>query len=378
MNILVIGFDWKGKLDTDPDFMLRKLGRDRLDPAHNQIVLWEFSTKRGDRQIAPSVRALTRRASFSQFRPLYDFLAWRFIVRDMRRIGFKPDVVVLNDFPLLPAARRVKQTFGSKILLYLTNLPTDLSRTRRGGFFKAAYHRLFQAGTARSLDTIAVISEATHAYARSLGIPEEHIFPHVPDVIGPNKARIAQVRKESMRERFHIAADTHVLISVGRLEGEKGFDRLLHAVAALKRTDVALVILGEGRLRSQLEALARTLGISERVHFAGHITRRDIWDYYADADAFVLLSRSEGLGLVVWEAMYMRVPVIVSGAGGLAESVGANGERGFLWKEGENISVFSTELDRCFDRDAIGPMLERAHAYVEQRIAHSASPLDSI
>ena len=368
-KILVIGFDWRGFARRDPGALLRKLARDRIDSDRADVLLWEFAPTAGELRLADGkVRVINREGRFPSLRPFYDSLAPFLLVRDLKRAGFVPDVVIIYDFPLLPAAESVKRAFGTKVVLYLTNLPTDLAKTRKLAWFKGTYHRFFERRTGRIVDAIVAINETTRAYACSLGVPDERVFVSAPDTISADMPFIRVMKKGVVHARFSIPDTVLVLFSVGRLEPEKGFDSLIRAFAGLKRADIALVIAGEGRLRSELETLAQEKGVASRVHFAGSISREEIWNYYADADVFILLSRSEALGLVVWEAMYAGVPVIVSGAGGLAESVGADGERGFLWTPGNDLGDLSQKLDRCLDSADAQPMLERARAYVESRL----------
>lgn len=363
-NILIIGFDWNGLARRNPSVLIRKLARDHIDPEQADILLWSFAPTAGEFSLSEHIRVINRRGQFRYMRPFYDFFAPWLLMRDLKRTGIVPDAVVLYDFPFLGAARAVKRAFGSKTVLYLTNLPTNLATTRRAPHLKSAYHHFFELRASRGVDVVIAINETTRAYAVALGVPTTRIFTLPPDTIRQDESFIKMAKKGVARNRFAISDHDRILFSVGRLEPEKGFDQLIRALARLKRDDIALVIAGEGRLQGELEALAREEGVSDRVYFAGNLAREEIWNYYADADTFILLSRSEALGLVVWEAMYAGVPVIVSGAGGLRESVGEDGERGFLWVEENGTEDLSLKLDQCFNRATAEPMLERAKAYV--------------
>jgi glycosyltransferase involved in cell wall biosynthesis len=116
------------------------------------------------------------------------------------------------------------------------------------------------------------------------------------------------------------------LISVGRLAAPKDWTTLLSAVASLDpQAFVELVIVGDGpdRERVQEELAARSL--DRRVRLLGE--HDDVPHLLADADVFVLASRSEGLPLSVIEAMAAGLPVVASDVGGLRELVrdGATG-----------------------------------------------------
>ena len=98
------------------------------------------------------------------------------------------------------------------------------------------------------------------------------------------------------------------VVAIGRLHRQKGFDRLLNALAAMRRRDVRLVILGDGGERRALEAAVATLGLGDRVKLAGFQEAPAPW--LAHADLFVLPSRWEGFGHVLVEAMACGAPVI--------------------------------------------------------------------
>lgn len=111
------------------------------------------------------------------------------------------------------------------------------------------------------------------------------------------------------------------LVAAGRLVDVKGFDLLIEAIALVGVRDLHLVILGEGPLRGELEALAKARGVAEQIHLAGFQTNPYAW--FANADAFVLSSRHEGFPNVVLEALACGTPVIATPApGGLQEILG--------------------------------------------------------
>lgn len=94
------------------------------------------------------------------------------------------------------------------------------------------------------------------------------------------------------------------LCAIGRLSREKGHDILLEALALLPddlKAGVDLTVVGDGPLRGALEALARRLGVADRVHWAG--LQREPSRFLADADIFVLPSRFEGFPNALAEAM---------------------------------------------------------------------------
>jgi GalNAc-alpha-(1->4)-GalNAc-alpha-(1->3)-diNAcBac-PP-undecaprenol alpha-1,4-N-acetyl-D-galactosaminyltransferase len=106
------------------------------------------------------------------------------------------------------------------------------------------------------------------------------------------------------------ALRTKTIVCVGRLDEHKGHEILIRAFAAVRDTyrDWRLVIVGDGSIRQNLEALCRTLSVREAVDFAGVSSNVEAW--MESAGIFVLPSRFEGFPNVLIEAMAMGAPVI--------------------------------------------------------------------
>jgi glycosyltransferase involved in cell wall biosynthesis len=111
------------------------------------------------------------------------------------------------------------------------------------------------------------------------------------------------------------------LIFVGRLEPVKNHPFLLKAFAKAiaSRPDLRLWMVGDGSERSNLEQLARDLGLSESVKFWGQ--QLDVAPFFSAADAFIMSSRSEGLPMSLLQAFSLGLPAIVTDVGGMAEVV---------------------------------------------------------
>jgi glycosyltransferase involved in cell wall biosynthesis len=125
------------------------------------------------------------------------------------------------------------------------------------------------------------------------------------------------------------------LLSVGRLEREKGHRLLLDAVAHPLLSDVALrlTLIGDGSERRPLEEHAASLGIADRVRFLGRVGQDRITANYATADIFCLPSLGEGVPVVLMEAMAMEVPVVAPRLMGIPELVN-DGVEGVLFAPG--------------------------------------------
>jgi glycosyltransferase involved in cell wall biosynthesis len=109
--------------------------------------------------------------------------------------------------------------------------------------------------------------------------------------------------KEQVDEPWLREKDAPIVVAAGMLEPWKGFADLIRAIKALDRRGqrVRLLILGDGSLRGELEALVEELGMGDRVKLPGRTDNP--LKYFASADAFVLSSQVEGLPNVLVEAM---------------------------------------------------------------------------
>lgn len=170
---------------------------------------------------------------------------------------------------------------------------------------------------------------------------------------------------KSLRRRF-AADDEELVIFVGRLVFEKGVDVLLYALKHILtvRPQVKMIVAGRGSIQSDLEALARSLGIADRVHFVGYVdaVKRD--QLYGVSDVAAFPSRYEPFGIVALEAMAAGIPVVVGDVGGLKEII-SNGEDGFLVPPGNASALATALLTLLDDRKRAQGMVARAKDKVE-------------
>jgi glycosyltransferase involved in cell wall biosynthesis len=137
----------------------------------------------------------------------------------------------------------------------------------------------------------------------------------------------------ALRRELLGITEVQVVLYVGRLAEVKGVDRLLTVWASMPRSlDRILVIVGDGPLRKDLEAMVQRLDLRASVRFLG--PQAEVAKFYGMADLFVLPSRSEGMSNALLEAMAAGVPSVASDVGGNREVV-TDAESGFLvnWED---------------------------------------------
>lgn len=155
------------------------------------------------------------------------------------------------------------------------------------------------------------------------------------------------------------------LLSVGRLHRVKDHAFLVKACRALKTKQFPFLctIVGDGPERASLQRLIAALDLTGEVRLTGHIAPSDLDAYYDAAHLVVLTSRSEGIPLVLMEAMARGRPVLAPAITGIPELV-VDGDTGFLYQPG-SIQDFTAKVELIRGvHSGLSPLIERARNHV--------------
>ena len=197
-----------------------------------------------------------------------------------------------------------------------------------------------------------------------LGVPEARITV----IHNAVEARAPEPRDDALRARLDVRDDRALVLTVARLEEQKGITHLLDAAVLLP--DVVFAIAGDGPERERLAAKAASLGLSERVRWLGH--RDDVPALLAAADLFVLPSLNEGLPLAAMEAMLAGVPIVATDAGGTGEIV-RDGVTGLLVPPGDARALSEAIRALLGDRARAARLATAARDLIERE--HSAAAM---
>lgn len=136
-------------------------------------------------------------------------------------------------------------------------------------------------------------------------------IPNARGIVIPNPIIWPLAKLESSESTIEVFnSQTKILLAVGRLEEQKGFDLLLKAFSQISKQlpDWQLVILGEGSQRDKLEEQCDQLGLNDRIHLPGRVS--NLADWYERADLYVMSSRFEGFPNTLLEAMAHGLPAV--------------------------------------------------------------------
>lgn len=224
----------------------------------------------------------------------------------------RPDVVVSTfgyvNLALLVARRLLPS--GTRLIIRDANMPSlSLPQVRFGRLMRLGYRTLYRHAH-RVVCTSRLMAED---FIRNFRVPGDRItiVPNPVDTIGIRKAAMPPLRLDGKGQRF---------VAAGRLTRQKGFDRLLDAMARMPET-ARLTLLGDGPQREALKEAALRLDIADRIEMMGYTS--DPWPHYAGADAFLLPSRWEGMPNAALEALACGTLVIATPEAGAIGEVAA-------------------------------------------------------
>jgi glycosyltransferase involved in cell wall biosynthesis len=193
-----------------------------------------------------------------------------------------------------------------------------------------------------------------------------HILKNYPG-IDPEKIRVRHLGVEDrvIKRPRNDPSSTFSILSVGRLHPVKGHSFLIQACWLLKCRGwrFACRIAGNGPERQSLEGMILDFGLQAEVRLLGQLSKNLLDEEYARADLVVLTSRSEGIPLVLMEAMVRGKLVLAPAITGIPELV-ADGETGFLYRAG-SLDDFMARIALVVNtQSALGPLLQTAREHV--------------
>ena len=217
----------------------------------------------------------------------------------------------------------------------------------------------------RRSDAVVAISTYTANEVRALAPVDVEVIPYTFELPAPGE------RKPRADSGFEI-------LTVGRLVERKGVVHLVDALALLPPAiDARLVVVGDGPEAARIRARAEERGAADRVELRGRQPDDALRAAYASADVFVLPAivdargDTEGLGVVLLEAMNFGLPVIGSAAGGIVDIV-IDGETGLLVPPADARSLARAIERLARDRELSSRLGEAGRRFVRERFSWSA------
>lgn len=280
-------------------------------------------------------------------------------------------LLALRHRPRLIVNIQVTTGLGSRIASLLTGVPyivlgmgLELLPGRAWGW------KALRGFVLRGAKGVISISRFTDTLAAGLGAPAER-----RKVVNPGTRLFPG--HPAVRDRAALygpgAEDRFLILSLSRLVPRKGMDKAIEAVALVAKTraDIVYAIAGTGPDRPRLEALVAEKGLQKHVRFLGRIEDAALGQIYAEADLFLLPSRSsihppdaEGFGIVFLEAAACGTPSIGGDSGGIPDAV-LDGKTGFLVDPEDPAAIAEKILLLMSDRKLLRKLGQQARAHAE-------------
>jgi glycosyltransferase involved in cell wall biosynthesis len=288
-----------------------------------------------------------------------------YVIREKHR--FSLDVIPQLRRIVAATNPHIIQTHNGKSHL-LIKLLRELRARRRWFAFQHGYtsidlklrlYNQIDRLTLRSADRVVSVCQAFAPKLVEFGVRSDRIraLHNAAVPIAPS----SETDRTGLLDQLGVRRSEQVILSIGRLSREKGHADLIRAAASLRsiRREWKLVLVGIGPEQKALERLARSLGIGDRIVFAGHET--NVARYYAIGDVFVLPSHSEGSSNVLLEAMMARIPIVATNAGGNSEIV-LGGHSGLLVPIGNSLALANAIVRLLQDRTLALQCTDSAYA----------------
>lgn len=284
---------------------------------------------------------------------------WR-PVATVRRLQFcwdrlrevRPDIV--HTYLLYP------DTCG-RLLAHMQGIPTVCHLQGWVGIAGSPLYRLrYRVAHSRNSAIIAVSNGLAERFHAATGLAVRTVY----NAIDEEALLRDSVDDLDTRVDLGLPSDAFIVCTVGRLSAEKNHAALLRCAQLVcrARDDVHFVCAGDGALLGQLTQMRDRMGLATRVHFLGY--RRDVGRILRDADVFCLMSRGEGFGMVIVEAMFMQCVVVATDVMGINEIV-EDGVSGLLVRDDDDRAAAERLLMLHRDRALLSSLAEAGRTRAE-------------
>ena len=272
------------------------------------------------------------------------------------------DVIHAHDWLVANAAKSIKNSYNIPIVA--TIHATEAGRN--SGIHDETQRYINDTEWMLTYEATEVIVNSNYMKGeiqRLFGLPFEKI-----NVVanGVNLNKFSGMDRDYTFRRRYAMDNEKIILFMGRLVYEKGIQ---HLIAAMPKVlagyhDAKLVIAGKGGMIDELRAEADSLGLGDKIYFAGYLGGKDVEKMYKAADISVFPSTYEPFGIVALEGMLAERPIVVSDAGGLGEIV-EHRETGMKTYCGNPNSIADSILELLYNPELCANIVKKAKAKVK-------------
>ncbi len=230
---------------------------------------------------------------------------------------------------------------------------------------KSLYINLIEKRNLKDASAIHFTTEEERREYKKLDIPMKYSF------VVPNGLDLEEFEdvpeKMYFRKKLGISPEKRIILFLGRISWKKGFDTLIPAfqVVVKQYPGAVLVIAGsdEEGYRKTVEMLVLKHDLTKQVIFSGMLLGKEKLSAFRDADAFVLPSYAENFGMAVAEALFLKVPVVISEGVAIAQEIKNHNAGLVVKKDREEIARAIIEVLK--NKSSRTTMGEKGHQFVK-------------
>jgi glycosyltransferase involved in cell wall biosynthesis len=238
---------------------------------------------------------------------------------------------------------------------------------------KVRFNEMLDRLVLRWMDAVVCVSEGQAVKVRRTGIPADRIVV-IRNAVGTDAFAGPDPARRKELEALFPTPPRRLVGAAGRLSPEKGFARLIEAAALVTRAepDTGFVVFGDGPLRETLAGQIAAHGLADRFVLAGF--RTDLERWLPQLDLAVLSSLTEGLPVILLEALAAGVPAVSTAVGGTPEVI-EDGFNGYLVPPDDAKALAHRILDTLRDDAARRAMGERGRQRVREHFTFRTQSL---
>lgn len=248
-----------------------------------------------------------------------------------------------------------------RLAAWLAGTPVIITHEHGKTLWKKPHHHLFERLATLRTDMRIVVTEDIRSLRKKHEGTPDYKMVLIENAVDPERFEVDDGTRKRLRQDLGID-DYFVAGTVGRLVPAKAYDLFLQMAHELLKVDerMRFLLVGDGRLRADLEARARSLGLEGQVLFLGN--RTDIPEVLAAMDVYVITSVREGLPISLVEAMLAAKPIVSTAVGGIPEALREPGT-GVLVESGDRPALVAAVAGLAADpvrREAMGRAARQA------------------
>jgi glycosyltransferase involved in cell wall biosynthesis len=305
------------------EFYVQRLSEELAARGHEITVFTSSSGKLESVREVNGVKIVSLRKMLNVYNvPIVPSLFWRLLNQE------RPDVIDTHQYPVFFSDVSAGISWIKNVPLLLHVHVVSYAKSPFSGFVSDAYYSTIGRIPFEVASSIVSPSMAYRNKLIQMGAKPNKIqvIPY-----GIDLQRFALKYDVETFKAHYDCKNSKVILSVGRLNYQKGFQYLIKAMPGIIRRfpNAKLMIVGEGEQLAYLEQLSKSLGVGESVIFTGALSQTEIPKAYAACDVFVLPSLFEALGISLIEAQAAGKPVVGTRSEGAIEALIEN-ETGFL------------------------------------------------